>query len=154
VGVVPWGLPRSSRNVIASAVAHHAAITVVNGMAFDYFTTNSHVDMGAAAVHALTAMHRQLAAFCPLASAQQRWRMEGVTLMPGVDDNPLKNEVTSRANARQVRAFARAHRIPLLSVWAVQRDNGRCPGRGGDNSCSGIWQPTWAFSHLLERMGG
>jgi hypothetical protein len=154
VGVVQWGLPRSSRNVIASAVAHHAAITVVNGMAFDYFDTNSHVNMGAAAVRELTAMHRQLAAFYPRASAQWRWRLEGITLMPGVDDNPRRSEVTSLANARRVRAFARAHRIPLLSIWAVQRDNGRCPGRGGANSCSGIKQATWAFSHLLERAGG
>jgi Glycosyl hydrolases family 18 len=154
VGVVQWGLPRSSRNVIASAVAHHAAITVVNGMAFDYFTTNSHVNMGAAAVRELTAMHRQLAVFYPRASAQRRWRMEGITLMPGVDDNPRKTEVTSLGNAREVRAFAQAHRIPLLSIWAVQRDNGRCPGRGGANGCSGIKQATWAFSHLLERAGG
>lgn len=152
VGVVQSGLPQSSRHVIASAVAHHAAITVVNGMAFDYFDTNSHVNMGAAAVRELTAMHRQLAAFYPRASAQRRWRMEGITLMPGVDDNPKKNEITSLANARRVRAFARAHHIPLLSIWAVQRDNGRCPGQGGANSCSGIQQPAWAFSHLLEQL--
>jgi hypothetical protein len=154
VGVVQSGLPRSSRNVIASAVAHHAAITVVNGMAFDYFDTNSTVNMGAAAVRELTAMHRQLAAFYPRASSQRRWRMEGITLMPGVDDNPKKTETTSLASARQVRAFARAHRMPLLSIWAVQRDNGRCPGHGGANSCSGIKQATWAFSHLLERLRG
>jgi hypothetical protein len=154
VGVVQSGLPRSSRNVIASAVAHHAAITVVNGMAFDYFDTNSTVNMGAAAVRELTAMHRQLASFYPRASSQRRWRMEGITLMPGVDDNPKKTEITSLASARQVRAFARVHRMPLLSIWAVQRDNGRCPGHGGANSCSGIKQATWAFSHLLERLRG
>jgi hypothetical protein len=153
VGVVQSGLPRSSRNVIASAVAHHADITVVNGMAFDYFDTNSHVNMGAAAVRELTAMHRQLAAFFPGASAQRRWRMEGITLMPGVDDNPKKNEITSLANALRVRAFTRAHAIPLLSIWAVQRDNGRCPGHGGANGCSGIKQAAWAFSHALERLG-
>jgi hypothetical protein len=119
-------------------------------MAFDYFTTNSHVNIGAAAISALNGMHRQLAAFYPRASAQQRWRMEGIKLMPGVDDNPRKTEVTSLANARQVRSFARAHQIPLLSIWSAQRDNGRCPGRGGANSCSGIKQATWAFSHLLQ----
>jgi hypothetical protein len=80
--------------------------------------------------------------------------MEGITLMPGLDDNPKKNEVTSLASARQVRAFTRAHRIPLLSIWAVQRDNGRCPGRVGWNSCSGIRQPAWKFSHILERLRG
>ncbi|MEP7024797.1 MAG: chitinase [Actinomycetota bacterium] len=152
LGAVPWGLPPSSRRVVASAVAHHAAITVVNAMTFDYFTTNARVHMGAAAISALRAMHRQLAKLYPGLSSRQRWLMEGVTLMPGLDDNPHKNEVTYPADARQVAAFARAHQLPLVSIWAIQRDNGRCPGhKGGDNSCSSIRQPTWEFSHILAR---
>jgi hypothetical protein len=99
-------------------------------------------------------MHRQLSAFFLGVSAKRLWSMEGITLMPGADDNPRKTEITSLADALRVRAFARAHRLPLLSIWAVQRDNGRCPGHGGANSCSGIKQATWAFSHLLERLRG
>ncbi|MEP7024240.1 MAG: hypothetical protein ABJB47_10650 [Actinomycetota bacterium] len=72
--------------------------------------------------------------------------------MPGVDDNPRKTEITSLADARQVRTFTRAHQIPLLSVWAAQRDNGGCPGKGGRNGCSGIQQAPWAFSHLFEHL--
>ena len=151
LGIVPWELPPSSVKVIASAVAHHAKITVINAMAFDYFTTTATVHMGAAAISALRAMHRQLARLYPGLSSAQRWHMEGVTLMIGLDDSPHKNEVTHPADARQVAAFARSHRLPLVSIWAIQRDNGRCPGHKGDNSCSGIRQPTWQFSHILNR---
>jgi hypothetical protein len=151
LGIVPWELPPSSIKVIKSAAAHHAAITVINAMAFDYFTTTKTVHMGAAAISALRAMHRQLGPIYPQLSPEQRWRMEGVTLMIGLDDNPAKNEVTYPADARQVAAFAKAHQLPLVSIWAIQRDNGRCPGHKGSNSCSGIRQPIWQFSHILAR---
>ena len=61
-----------------------------------------------------------------------------------------KTEVTHLSDARDVAGFARAHRPPLISIWAIQRDNGGCPGTVHSNSCSGIHQPDWAFSHLLE----
>jgi|KBSMisStaDraftv2_1062788.scaffolds.fasta_scaffold110840_2 chitinase len=151
LGIVPWELPPSSVKVIRSAVEHQAKITVVNAMAFDYFTTNATVHMGAAAISALNAMHRQLAKLYPGRNSRQIWHMEGVTLMIGLDDNPHKNEVTHPADARQVAAFAKAHKLPLVSIWAIQRDNGRCPGHKGNNSCSGIRQPIWQFSHILAR---
>ena len=49
---------------------------------------------------------------------------------------------------------AMARRLPMLSIWAIQRDNGGCPGAIDSNSCSGIRQPRWAFSHLFERYAG
>ena len=39
--------------------------------------------------------------------------------------------------------------MSALSMWAIQRDNGSCPGVGGANDCSGIAQTTWAFSEQL-----
>ena len=44
--------------------------------------------------------------------------------------------------------------MPLVSIWAIQRDNGGCPGTIDSNSCSGIHQSRWAFSHLLESYAG
>jgi hypothetical protein len=55
------------------------------------------------------------------------------------------------AGTRRILGFARAHGLGLLSIWAIQRDNGGCPGTIDSDSCSGIRQPAWAFSHLLER---
>jgi hypothetical protein len=40
--------------------------------------------------------------------------------------------------------------MSTLSMWAIQRDNGGCPGSTGSNDCSGIVQGTWDFSHTLE----
>jgi hypothetical protein len=44
--------------------------------------------------------------------------------------------------------------MSTLSIWAIQRDNGSCPGGGAANDCSGIAQSTWAFSHLFEGFTG
>jgi hypothetical protein len=49
-----------------------------------------------------------------------------------------------------VEAFARSKGVNTLSIWAIQRDNGGCPGNGGANDCSGIVQNPWDFSHALE----
>ena len=76
--------------------------------------------------------------------------MEGITFLPGIDDNPSKTEVTQLSGARRILSFARDHSLGLLSIWAIQRDNGGCPGSIDSNSCSGISQSSWAFSHLVE----
>jgi hypothetical protein len=70
--------------------------------------------------------------------------------MPGIDDYPHKTEVTTLAHALAVRKFAAAMGIGTLSIWALERDNGGCPGQLGSDTCSGIAQPRWAFSHTLE----
>ena len=53
-----------------------------------------------------------------------------------------------------MKRFAIAKGMRLLSIWAIQRDNGGCPGTVGANECSGIDQPDWAFSHLLQPFSG
>jgi Glycosyl hydrolases family 18 len=151
LGVEPWGLPANCLAVLKIAVAYGVRFTV-NIMAFDYYIKASRtgLEMGTEALKALVGTHHQLARLYPGLTPPRLWAMEGITLLPGIDDYPKKTEVTYLADARQVRNFARAHRLPLISIWAIQRDNGRCPGAIDSNSCSGIKQPAWAFSHLLE----
>jgi hypothetical protein len=76
--------------------------------------------------------------------------MVGITIMPGIDDYPKKMEVTTVADAQNLVAFATTNGLNTLSAWAIQRDNGGCPGNGGANNCSGIAQNTWDFSHAME----
>jgi hypothetical protein len=151
LGVEPWGLPVNCLAVLKSAVAQGVRFTV-NIMAFDYYikASKTGIEMGAAAIAALYGTHRQLGRLYPGLSRPRLWGLEGITLLPGIDDYPKKTEVTSLGDARDVARFARAHRLPLISIWAIQRDNGGCPGAIDSNSCSGIHQPKWAFSHLLE----
>jgi hypothetical protein len=50
--------------------------------------------------------------------------------------------------------FAKLKGMSTLSIWAIQRDNGGCPGGRAANDCSGIVQNTWDFSHLLQPFTG
>jgi hypothetical protein len=78
------------------------------------------------------------------------YAMEGMTMLPGIDDFPKKTEVTSLSDAQKMLDFAQQQGMNFLSIWAIQRDNGGCPGTTDSNTCSGITQNTWDFSHLLE----
>jgi len=151
LGVEPWGLPANCFAVLKSAAAHGVRFTV-NIMAFDYYikASKTGLEMGTEALMALRGTHRQLARLYPGLSQRRLWAMEGITLLPGIDDYPKKTEVTYLSDARRIRDFARAHRLPLISIWAIQRDNGGCPGTIDSDTCSGIRQPAWAFSRLLE----
>ena len=51
-------------------------------------------------------------------------------------------------------AFGQADNLNLLTIWAIQRDNGGCPGTAGNNLCSSITQNTWAFSGILGAFTG
>ena len=46
--------------------------------------------------------------------------------------------------------WAAAKEINTLSFWALQRDNGTCPGTAGAGACSGVAQADWYFSRTFE----
>jgi hypothetical protein len=147
--VEPAGLESDGLHVLRNAIANGTRVDVVNIMTFDYYDGVT-TDMGAAAISAARGLHRQLHALYPHRSSRRLWAMEGNTILPGIDDYPRKTEVTTLADAARLLGFARTVGIGTLSMWAIERDNGGCPGRIDSNTCSGIVQPRWAFSHLLE----
>jgi hypothetical protein len=153
--VEQYGLDPNGEAVLQSAVASGAAVTSVNVMVFDYYIAGEGtVNMGQAAINAATNTHAQLASIYPALSSAQLWSMEAMTLLPGIDDYPKKTEVTSLADAQTMLNFAQTNNMNLLSIWAIQRDNGGCPGTRDSNTCSGITQNTWDFSHELEPFTG
>ena len=149
----PQGLESTGVAILQNAIANGARIDVVNIMTFDYYDRVT-TDMGAAAISAAQGLHAQLAALNPGKTSAQLWAMEGNTILPGIDDYPKKTEVTYLSDAQRLLGFAQANGISTLSIWAIQRDNGGCPGTTDSNSCSGIVQSTWDFSHLLEPFTG
>jgi hypothetical protein len=151
IGVEPWGLPGNCFAVLKSAVQHGVRFTV-NIMAFDYYipASKTGIQMGKAAVRALLGTHAQLGRLYPGLGPSRLWALEGITLLPGIDDYPKKTEVTYLSDATRIGKYAVRHKLPEISIWAIQRDNGGCPGRIDSNHCSGIKQPAWAFSHLFE----
>ncbi len=151
--VEPAGLEANGLAVLQNAVANGTRVDVVNIMTFDYYDRVT-TDMGAAALSAAQGLHSQLATLYPGKTSAELWAMEGNTILPGIDDYPKKTEVTYLKDAQQLLDFARANGIGTLSIWAIQRDNGGCPGSRDKNDCSGIVQNTWDFSHLLEPFTG
>jgi Glycosyl hydrolases family 18 len=155
IPVEQYGLDPNGEAVLQNAAADGAAVTSVDIMVFDYYIAGEGtVNMGQAAINAATNTHAQLASIFPGLTSAQLWNMEAMTLLPGIDDYPKKTEVTSLADAQTMLNFAQANNMNLLSIWAIQRDNGGCPGTRDSNTCSGIAQSTWDFSHLLEPFTG
>jgi hypothetical protein len=152
LGVEPGGLPANCLAILKSAVSYGVRFRAVNIMAFDYYNNYRRrpSDMGAEALSALRATHGQLARLFPRARSRRLWAMEGITLLPGIDDFPRKTEVTYLRDADQVLNFASSKGLPMISIWTVERDNGGCPGVIDSNSCSGIRQQRWEFSQLLD----
>jgi hypothetical protein len=144
----PTGLPAAELAVLQDAVVEHAKISVVNIMTFDYYLGTTE-DMLADAESAATAAHDQLAALYPGVPARALWGRLGITQMPGIDDfGPA--ETFPVADAPAFLRWAAVHGIGELSMWALQRDNGGCPGTSGAGGCSGVDQPAWYFSHVFE----
>ncbi len=144
----PTGLPAAELAVLQNAVADGAVISTVNLLTFDYFF-GTQQDMLADTKTAAAGLFSQLQALYPDATARQLWHMIGVTEMPGIDDFGAA-ETFSTGDATALLRWAEHHGIGLLSFWALQRDNGGCPGTKGAGSCSGVAQSTWYFSHTFE----
>jgi hypothetical protein len=147
------GLEASGVAVLQNAIANGVRIDVVNPMVFDYYDRVT-TDMGAAAIAAENGLHAQLRSMLPGKTDAQLWAIQGATIMNGIDDYPRRTEVTDLADAQQLLTFAQDSGMTFLSMWAIQRDNGGCPGNGGANDCSGIVQDTWDFSHILAPFTG
>ncbi len=144
----PTGLTASGLAVLQNAVADGARISTVNLLTFDYYL-GTQQDMVADTESAAAGLFSQLQTLYPTAPARQLWQMIGVTEMPGIDDFGT-DETFSTANAVTILNWARHQGIGLISFWALQRDNGGCPGTKGASTCSGVTQPTWFFSHVFE----
>ena len=144
----PTGLEDNAINVLASAARNHARVDIVNIMTFDYYDDQAH-DMAADTKTAATSLVGTLQQLYPHRSTAQLWRMVGITEMLGIDDYGPP-EIFTTADAAMVEHWARSIGIAELSFWALERDNGGCVGTAGSDSCSGIAQSTWQFSHAFE----
>ncbi|MCM2430550.1 chitinase [Streptomyces sp. RKAG337] len=141
------GLGATGLAVLQNAVANGARVDVANLMTFDYYDNATH-NMANDTQTAATGLYNQLARLYPAKTAAQLWAMVGITEMPGVDDfGPA--ETFTVANATQVYNWAVSKGINTLSFWALQRDNGGCPGGAAADNCSGIQQNTWDFTHIF-----
>lgn len=142
------GLTAAGLAVLQDAIADGARIDTVNAMTFDYWYGTPQ-DMLADTETAGAGLFSQLQTLYPSVEPSKLWHMIGVTEMPGIDDfGP--DETFTTSNAGPLLEWAERQGIGFLSFWALQRDNGNCPGTQGAGTCSGVVQPQWFFSHAFE----
>jgi len=144
----PTGMDSQEQSIISNAISVGAKVSVVNLMTFDYYI-GTEQEMATDTETAGAGLHSQLQSLYPSDSSAQAWGMVGVTEMPGIDDYGA-DETFTEADATTVLNWAESNGISTLSFWALQRDNGGCPGTAGSDSCSGISQSTWYFSGKFE----
>ncbi len=150
--VEPNGLGPAGLSVLRNAIADGVRVYSVNIMVFDYYLPHEGVmNMSQTAITCANAVHAELARLYPHLSSRQIWRMEAMTMLPGISDFG-KDETTTVHDARVMLAFEQKMHMNLLSIWAIQRDNEgprNCLGQADSNTCSGIKQAPWAFDHVL-----
>ena len=133
--------------MLQNAVADGAEISTVNLLTFDYY-------FGTAAGHAgrhRDRRHRPVGQLrrSTRAPSAELWEMVGVTEMPGIDDfGP--DETFTTADAPALLRWADRMGVGTLSFWALQRDNGGCPGTKGAGTCSGVTQPAVVLQPRLR----
>jgi hypothetical protein len=142
------GLDSQGLAILRNAVTNNARVDIVNMMTFDYYDGASH-EMATDTENSANGLHSQLQTLYPSKTSTQIWNMIGITEMPGIDDfGPAETFTT--ADATTIENWAVGKGIAEISFWALQRDNGSCPGTGASDSCSGVSQSTWQFSHTFE----
>ena len=137
------------QEIVNVARAEGAKISTVNIMTFDYYLGTTE-NMLSDAESAATAVHGQLASLYPGLSSRALWEMIGVTQMPGIDDFGTAETFTT-AQAPAFAIWAAVKGLGEISMWALQRDNGNCPGTKGAGSCSGVAQPVRDRLHVERR---
>ncbi|HKB30128.1 MAG TPA: chitinase [Streptosporangiaceae bacterium] len=142
------GLNPTGVHVLADALANHARVDIVNIMTFDYYDNKPH-EMAADTVTAAQHLYDTLHQLYPRRPARALWSMMGITEMVGIDDFGPP-EIFTTADAATVEQWAAGRHLAELSFWALQRDNGGCPGTKGAGNCSGVTQSPWQFSHTFE----
>jgi hypothetical protein len=150
--VEPNGLGSAGLSVLRNAIADGVRVYSVNIMVFDYYLPHEGVmNMSKTAITAANAVHAELARLYPQLSSRRIWRMEAMTMLPGISDFG-KDETTTVHDAQVMTAFEQKRHMNFLSIWAIQRDNEgpkSCLGQADSNTCSGIKQAPWAFDHVL-----
>ncbi|HLQ49952.1 MAG TPA: chitinase, partial [Terriglobales bacterium] len=139
--VNPTGLDNNGVGVVQSAVKFHVPVSVVTVMAMDYGGADT--QMGA---------HANSAASNTISQLQSAGLNASVGIIPMIGQNDTAGEIFTLTDAQTVLTSAQANsKITRLSFWSVSRDNGGCAGNtNASDTCSGISQSSWAFSHVFE----
>lgn len=156
--VLPTGLTPDGMYVLQSAKRYGVAVGVVNGMAMDYGDSaapNPQGKMGDYAIQVGQSLFNQITEVWGTGlTAAQRWAMVGLTPMIGMND--VQTEIFDQQEAREVKAWATAQGIGLLSFWSLNRDRQHPNGRLNyvDLHSSSLVQTPFEFALIFNPFTG
>jgi chitinase len=142
------GLGPGQLNLVKKAAATNVALTV-NVMDMDFDASG---DWGTAMVRAAKTMLSQLRKVYPKATQPELYRMLGITMMIGRNDN---GAVTQPDDAQTVLDFAKTNGVGRIGIWSLGRDLGTCAQEvEAQPNCSGIAQQDYQFTRQLATFTG
>lgn len=141
--VMPTGLDANGLAVLRSALDAGVVLDCVNVMCMDY--GSGVTDMGGAAIDAAEALVTQLRTLDPSKDRAAACRMIGLTPMIGRNDT--YPETFTLEDAAEVKAWAEANDLLLLSMWSLNRDH---PGDTVSPTNSGLPQADYAFTAIFS----
>jgi chitinase len=152
--VFPQGLTSKGIEAVRKALEMKVRLSGINIMAMDYndeLAPPKLKSMGAYAIDAANASHKQLSALFASYGKSFDWKNLGVTPMIGVND--VKSEVFYLSDAKILTDFASERRLGMLSMWSLGRDRPSeaigevSPVHSGINAASG------SFSRIFSGYG-
>ena len=121
--VLPAGLTADDKRVIADTAGGGVSISLVNGMAMDFgdaAAPHPANRMGTYAIDVAKSLRRQLHSVWPSLPDSALQSLIGITPMIGINDTT--DEVFTLANASQLVAYTKQHKLGMLSMWQLGRD--------------------------------
>jgi hypothetical protein len=151
--VLPSGLTADAKRIVTETADAGVSISLVNGMAMDYGDSaapHPAGKMGAFAIEVADGLKRQLHSVFPSLGTSALNSLIGITPMIGINDT--SDEIFTPSDAAQLRQYAKAHKLGMLSMWELGRDK-QCaePVTTAQTTCSGVSQSSWAFAKQLQR---
>jgi Fibronectin type III domain/Carbohydrate binding domain len=150
IPVNPAGPDNYGQAFLQQAAANGTRISVVNGMAMDYYGSydTGGAQMGSDAVAAA----QNTLAFVRTVFPGATYSMIGVTPMIGQNDDPA--EVFTEADAHTLVSFAQANHLGRLAFWSVDRDQACGGSASGLPECSEISQQPLDFTRIFAAYTG
>jgi hypothetical protein len=150
IPVDPSGPDNYGQAFLQQAAADGTRISLVNGMAMDYYGSydTGGAEMGSDAVAAA----QNTLAFVQTVFPGATYSMIGVTPMIGQNDDPA--EVFTEADAQTLVSFAQANHLGRLAFWSVDRDQACGGSVSGLPECSEISQQPLDFTKSFATYTG
>ena len=158
IQALPNQIEAPAAAVLSGAIAKGVKLSLVNAMAMDYGSgaaPNGATGMGAYATQTGETLKSKLKTLLPGLTDDQLYRLLGVTVMIGQNDEP--DEKFRLEDVPTLTDWATQKHIGMVSMWSARRDKACAGGAhpvAPSYDCSSVDQQPWAFAKKLLAFTG